>query len=58
MGKTTVQTVAEELGKLTHETQMLVNQMRTGQIGRRKAYAALKEIRSQINVLVGRLGSM
>lgn len=58
MAKTTVQTVSDELGNLIYKQQVLVNKMRTGQIGRRKAYEEMKDIRSEINALVGRLGSM
>lgn len=58
MAKTTVETVADNLGSLIKKQQDLVNQMRTRQIGRRRAYEVMKEIRTEINELVGRLGSM
>lgn len=58
MSKTTVQTVADELERLINEQQNIVVQMRTGQVGRRRAYELLKKVRSDINILVGRLGSM
>lgn len=58
MAKTTVQTVADELGREIQRQQDLVNRMRLGQIGRRKAYEEMKKIRDAIGSLVGRLGSM
>lgn len=58
MAKTTVQTVADELGKEIKNAQDLVSQMRLGQIGRRKAYTELKQFKERIGSLVGRLGSM
>lgn len=58
MAKTTVQTVADEMGKLIQKQQLLVSRMRLGDIGRRPARDELKKIRDQIAVLVGRLGSM
>lgn len=58
MSKTTVQTVADELGTLIQKQQLLVTRMRLGDIGRRPAYEELKKIRADINQLVGRLGSM
>lgn len=58
MSKTTVQTVADELGKEIQSQQDLVSRMRLGQVGRRKAYIELKQIKERIGFLVGRLGSM
>lgn len=58
MGKTTVQSVAEDLSKLVTRQQVLETEMRMGMIGRRKAYEAMKKIRDDLAVLVGRLGSM
>ena len=58
MAKTTVQTVADELGKEIQRQQDLVSRMRLGQIGRRKAYEELKQVKDRISFLVGRLGSM
>lgn len=58
MSKTTVQTVADELGKEIQRQQDLVSRMRLGQIGRRKAYEELKQTKERIGSLVGRLGSM
>lgn len=58
MGKTTVQSVADDLDKLTQKQMQLVNFMRAGLIGRRPARDQLKKIRDDIGNLVGRLGSM
>lgn len=58
MSRTTVQTVADEMGKLIQKQQLLVTRMRLGDIGRRPAREELKKIRDQIAILVGRLGSM
>lgn len=58
MGKTTVQTVADDLEKLVERQSQLIKFMKSGMIGRRQAYEQMKDIRSQINQLVGRLGSL
>ncbi len=58
MGKTTVQSVADDMDNLIHRQEILVKLMKSGMIGRRAAYDKLKQIRSDINQLVGRLGSL